>query len=176
MSDDSVLPICRALAAHLRDELARTRSSFCSTPTTARARPAVDGVQGSRQAERDDEARHALLQRLHRRPVPLGQRPGERPRARAEDQRGFPLLRRARRTGDGQPHPPAAGPLRRLRFPNRHGRNGKSSFSREVRERGQGRDGTTTSRSRAARRTSSSGASSSRSCSSCLTGPRPTSG
>ena len=64
-------------------------------------------------------AGHALLQRLHRRPVLVGQRPGERRASHAEAQRGFQLLRRAQRTGDGESHPPAAGPLRGLRLQDR---------------------------------------------------------
>ncbi len=180
MSATRHFPICPRWRSTSATELRDARSSSCSTPTTARARRGCRwrSRTSARATRRRTTARHALLQRLHRRPVLLGQRPEERPRAGAEDQRGLALLRRARRAGDGQPHPPAARPLRRLRLRDRLRPSGKSSFSREVRERRR-RDETRrwkTSRSRAARRTSSSGASSSPSCSSCSTGPRPTSG
>ena len=43
------------------------------------------------------------------------------------DSRFFAGLERA---GDGQPHPPAAGPLRRLRLPHRHHRVGGELLAR----------------------------------------------
>jgi hypothetical protein len=58
-----------ALAAHLRQELqnvASPNNSFCSTPTTAQAKPAFPPP--SKTSAKRRGTRHALLQRLHRRP------------------------------------------------------------------------------------------------------------
>ena len=94
---------------------------------------AVHGVQGPRQAQETATTRDTLYFNAFTEDLFYWDNDLENDRERVlKINTDSTLLRGPGRAGDGQPHPPAARPLRRLRLPTSTRHEWEVSFSREV--------------------------------------------